>query len=48
MKNKEEYKVFLLKVPALRTGWKALLTVLYLLSLIVISILFFYYFDPLA
>jgi len=32
----------------LRTGWKALLTVLYLLSLIVISILFFYYFDPLA
>ena len=47
MENLKDYQIFLDKVPALRTGWKIALTVVYLLGLIVSVLLFFYFIDPL-
>ncbi|MFX0064470.1 MAG: methyltransferase family protein [Candidatus Hermodarchaeota archaeon] len=47
MKNKKDFQIFLDKVPALRTGWKIVLTIVYLLGLIVSVLLFFYFIDPL-
>ena len=43
---KEEYQIFLNKVPALRSLGKIVLTIIYMLSLILISILYFFYLDP--
>lgn len=48
MKNNEGFRVFLDKVPTLRKPGDAILTILYLLSSIIICILFFYFFDSLA
>ena len=43
---KEEYQIFLNKVPALRSFGKVILTIIYILNLITLSILYFYYIDP--
>ncbi len=43
---KEEYQIFLNKVPALRSIGKVILTIIYILSLIALSILYFYYLNP--
>jgi protein-S-isoprenylcysteine O-methyltransferase Ste14 len=43
---KEEYQIFLKKVPALRSTGKLILTIIYILSLIALSILYFYCFNP--
>ncbi|MFW9998573.1 MAG: methyltransferase family protein [Candidatus Hodarchaeota archaeon] len=43
---KQEYQTFLNKVPALRSLGKIVLTIIYIISLILISILYFFYLDP--
>jgi len=45
---KEEFKIFLEKVPALRSGFKAFLTLMYLISLIIIMIIYFSVLDPIT
>lgn len=45
---KEEYQIFISKVPALRNKVKAILTILYILSLIVFLVIYFYYIDQIA
>ncbi len=45
---KEEYKIFINKVPVLRNKAKAILTIFYILSLILLMVLYFYYIDPIT
>ena len=45
---KEQYQIFLKKVPALRSFGKLVLTIIYIFSLIIISILYFFYLNPIA
>ncbi|MFO7797107.1 MAG: methyltransferase family protein [Promethearchaeati archaeon] len=45
---KEEFKIFLEKVPALRSKGKAFLTIIYSLGLIGLSIIYFYFLDRIA
>lgn len=45
---RDEFNTFLEKVPALETWWKALLTILYILSLIGVVIVYFYFLNQIA
>lgn len=45
---RDEFKTFLQKVPALKTWWKALITILYILTLIGIIFAYFYFLNQIA
>lgn len=45
---REEFKIFLEKVPALQSRIKAFLSIIYLISLILIMVIYFFILDPIA